>query len=139
MSTSRVGKTIADRLKYVREHVLGCISAQEMARRLRRHAVESHVPIPGSDHGSISKYEKGGTPSPQFLAAVVAISGVDGHWLLTGEGRPERTLPDEAVYRLQGVRDVLDAPYPPTSANGGPPAKQPPWPGEDSADGEQSA
>ena len=79
------GGHLGERLKYVRNNVLR-VGPTELSRMLAK--VEP--PVPGSDHGSVGSYERGRAPSPEYLAAVVRISGVDGHWLLTGEGGPER-------------------------------------------------
>lgn len=81
--------TLGERLKHVRENVLG-ISQAKLAARLE----ESGVPD-GTTNVSVMRYEKGDRePSAEYVRALAALAGVDAGWLLTGEG--EEARPSEA-------------------------------------------
>jgi hypothetical protein len=71
---------------------------------------------------SIGRYEadepKGREPALGYVKALAAFSGVSLMWLVTGDGDPHAATPGEAQWRLQRVREALDAPLPPPTEPG---------------------
>ena len=61
---------------------------------------------PRSGQSQISRWEKGTVPQGETLMRLPALLECDGHWLLTGEGRPQRNPAVEA--QLEEIRSVLN-------------------------------
>lgn len=108
METERNARSLAARLKWVREKVLG-VKLREMADRLTASgAAVTHV--------TVGRYESDGpegrVPGADYVEAVARLGGVDAGWLLTGAGTPDGE-PDEVddfvEYALGIVRRVTGA------------------------------
>lgn len=62
----------------------------------------------GVDESAVSRYVRDHqAPSADYLARFISVTGVDGHWLLTGEGSPKRADPVVSVRMLDSVMDAL--------------------------------
>lgn len=60
------------------------------------------------DGTQVSRWESDArAPRLHQVVALVEVLGIDGGWLLTGEGRPEPRRPGEAEARLEAVELVL--------------------------------
>jgi transcriptional regulator with XRE-family HTH domain len=73
---------------------------QELAERL------------GVSPGQLSRWRNDREPPPggAYMVQLPGLLGVDGHWLLTGEGEMQRRAPGEAERRLELVREALVRP-----------------------------
>lgn len=105
MVSRETDRGLAARCKEVREVYLGISSKRELARRMEL-AGEAITGV------SIGRYE-GETDDSRdatasYLQALVALAGVNGHWLLTGEGEPLVMPESEAQRRMTAVRKALD-------------------------------
>lgn len=95
--------TLAARLKYVREQVLG-VSQAVMATRL-----EADGGLDGTTNVSVMRYEKGERmPGADFVRAVAQVAGVDPTWLLTGEGVPAASETAEGSATPPGAQSPYD-------------------------------
>jgi hypothetical protein len=70
---------------------------------------------------NVNRYENGTTPHPNFLLGLTMQENVDIHWLLTGEGQPDREgkqmrggSPYAPPKRRMAPR--IEAPHPPAPA-----------------------
>jgi transcriptional regulator with XRE-family HTH domain len=54
-----------------------------------------------------------------FVLWVMSQTGADGHWLLTGQGQPERVEESEALRRLAVIRAAVEGLDVTTPATGG--------------------
>lgn len=71
---------LGDRLKYLREDVLG-LSVEQLRDRLRQ-----HEPAPkGASHGSISRYERGERmPGVDYVRVLAEMTGQSLEWIIFG-------------------------------------------------------
>lgn len=66
----------------------------------------------GVDRSRVSRWfnpdaEQGEMPGPDYLPLLPELLGVDGHWLLTGEGPMRRTDPAASRVALDRIERVL--------------------------------
>ena len=66
----------------------------------------------GIDRSRVSRWfnsdaEQGETPGPDYLPLLPDLLGVDGHWLLTGDGPMRRTDPAASRVALDRIERVL--------------------------------
>jgi transcriptional regulator with XRE-family HTH domain len=62
----------------------------------------------GVTEGQLSKWVHGKfPPQGRYMLQLPALLGIDGHWLLTGEGDPVPLPPGEAAVRLQEIRAIV--------------------------------
>jgi hypothetical protein len=89
-STSGLKVRLAERLREVRDERFGPAGAAAVAGAL------------GLPVRTWLNYEQGVTIPGEVLLRFIAVSGVDAHWLLTGEGPKYRDLQEPASGRWSG-------------------------------------
>ena len=97
---SCMAETLAERIRKARE-AAGLTQAQ----------LAQMVGSKSGRAGTVSDWEAGRLPNAETIAELPAVLGVDGHWLLTGEGPMRRTDPskrDEFVDRVARMLEDLE-------------------------------
>lgn len=63
----------------------------------------------GVTSSQISGWKRGIAPKPELITALIEVLQIDGHWLMTGEGRMFRDQQREALgLRLEVIGQVAD-------------------------------
>ena len=104
METWRECRNLGERLEWARENALKFQSRNQLQGFIA--SLDEDERPTGQTRKAIGNYEKGTrTPQADYVAFVVSHGNIDGHWLLTGEGSPDRK-PDSDL-RMDVVRRVL--------------------------------
>jgi hypothetical protein len=113
MEIPGVDSTIGQRLKWLRENVLGIRTLTGMAAWLDGLPQEDQ---PASKSNvTVMRYEDGDRTVPSdYIVGVARGAKVSALWILTGEGSPYET-PWEAVRILEQVRGLVAPPTPASS------------------------
>lgn len=100
MATSEQESSLHGRLRWVRVSRLG-LSLADMVAAVAEATGASYTAA------SASRWEKGERiPPVDYVAGVAAVSALNGHWILLGEGSPD-TLPGAAEKVLDLIRDLV--------------------------------
>ena len=83
------------------------LNPNQLAERMSQRGDRVYASVVGS-------WLKGSMPGGEYMLRLPGALGVDGHWLLTGEGTMERRPTSEAEALVAHFRELLARPTPVT-------------------------
>lgn len=94
--------TVAKRLKFLRERILGDISQADLAAELRKLGVKD------SSYNAVWRYENGeAEPRADYVAAMAELTGYSADWIVSGANGEHPPGPTRAERALSMIEEIV--------------------------------